>query len=336
MRDYTQLSRRGHIRRLRALAERALAQYDLEPVDISLLGHLYNTTFAVRGADGSRYVLRIQRAGESPTDSARRRARTESELWWLERLRDDLGLAVPQAVRTRDGRGAVEVAAEGVPEPRVCVLFRRIDGRFLHHRLMPAHLAEVGRVTALMHEHSTHLQVPAWFERPRVDEADAETEESLVRLFTDGWSADAGRIVGAVLRRVRETQEALGAGPGTFGLIHADIHQENYLFGDGELRLIDFDDCGWGHYPYDLAVTIHNMDYLPRGAALRAALLAGYRTVRPLPSEHEAAIHVLYALREAQITTWFLRERDNPSFPTWRDHVGWGVAILERFLTGEG
>jgi Ser/Thr protein kinase RdoA (MazF antagonist) len=33
----------------------------------------------------------------------------------------------------------------------------------------------------------------------------------------------------------------------------ADLHQWNYLFLDQALRAIDFDDCGWGYYAYDMA-----------------------------------------------------------------------------------
>src|SRR5438874_9745368 len=62
------------------------------------------------------------------------------------------------------------------------------------------------------------------------------------------------------------------------------------------------------------AVTIHEVDYLPRGSALRRALLGGYRQVRDLSPAHETMIDTFSMLRELQITTWFLQERDNPSF----------------------
>lgn len=32
------------------------------------------------------------------------------------------------------------------------------------------------------------------------------------------------------------------------GLIHGDLHQENYLFCRGAVGAIDFDDCGYGHF----------------------------------------------------------------------------------------
>lgn len=334
---YADLTQRGRLRRLRRLAERALTLYEIEPVSLHVLGYFYNTTFAVTAVDGSRYVLRVQRATDGPMEDhpvppAERRARVESEMWWLDRLRADLDIPVPAPVRARSGEEAVEMAVDGVPEPRLCVLFRWMNGRFLHHRLMPAHLEAVGRLTARLHEHSTRLDVPAGFSRPPVDTTDLELEASVVRNFTDNWSPESADVMREALQRMRRVQEELGKTRDTFGLIHADIHQENYLFHDGEIRLIDFDDCGWGHYLYDLGVTVHETEYLPRGPGLRAALLRGYRQVRHLSPDHEAMIDTFSALRELQITNWFLKERDNPALNNPRAHVGWGVAAIQRFL----
>lgn len=342
--NYTQLTRRGQIRRLRRLAGEALTEYGIAPTSLSLLNHAYNTAFAVRGLDGSRYVLRIHRVSTDPTeagpvDGARSPSRIESELWWLNRLRADLGVSVPCPIRTLADEEVVRVArlegGGGVPEPRLCVLFHWMNGRFLDHRLHPTHLEGVGRLTAQLHEYSSTLEIPPGFDRQRVDKADERAEEFVARLFTDHWSKESAQVMRTVLRQVRRVQEELGQDAGRYGLIHGDIHQENYLFDGGALRLIDFDDCGWGHYLYDLAVTIHEVDYLPRGAELRQTLLDGYRQVRALSPADEARIHtfyMFYMLRELQITTWFLQERDNPSFGHWAKHVGYGVAMLDRLI----
>src|SRR5215208_7215361 len=90
-----------------------------------------------------------------------------------------------------------------------------------------------------------------------------------------------------LIRRIRTVQRLLGHGPETFGLIHGDLHQENYLFDRGQVRTIDFDDCGYGHYLYDLAVTLFNVRSRDDTPLLRQSFLAGYRSVRPLSSEHE-------------------------------------------------
>jgi Ser/Thr protein kinase RdoA (MazF antagonist) len=96
--------------------------------------------------------------------------------------------------------------------------------------------------------------------------------------------------------------------------------------------LIDFGDCGWGHYLYDLAVTVSELVVLPRHTALRAALLAGYRQMRDLSPAHEAWIDTFVMLREVQNLTWFLHERENPSYRTRTAQIGERVTMLERLL----
>src|SRR5438270_13860345 len=97
--DYAQLTRRGQIRRLRQVAQHALPLYGIEPVSLALLGHSYHTTLAVTEPDGARYVLHILRPDEDPIPQTQSRERVGYELWWLDRLRADLNLSVPLAVR---------------------------------------------------------------------------------------------------------------------------------------------------------------------------------------------------------------------------------------------
>jgi Ser/Thr protein kinase RdoA (MazF antagonist) len=121
-------------------------------------------------------------------------------------------------------------------------------------------------------------------------------------------SAEAARLFDEAITRIHTTQAALTAE----GLIHADLHQENFLFHHGEVRAIDFDDCGYGSHLYDLATTISELD----NPTLRAPLLAGYRTVNPL--DHEEALDDLILLRRLQLTTWVINERHDPQFrATW-------------------
>lgn len=333
--EYAQLTRRGQIRRMRQVAEQALSRYGIEPVRVSLLNHSYNTTFAVAGSDGERYVLHILRPTVDATAGPPTRVRVESELWWLNQVRADLGLAVPAAVRTSGGEGVVSVAMEGMKLPRLCTLFHWIDGHVILHHLRPAHLEAVGGLTARLHNDSVHLSVPAWFRRPQVDPADVETEEDVARLFADFLSVQAADVIRGVFQRTRQAQRTLGRGTDVFGLIHADIHQRNYVFDDHHSRLIDFGDCGWGHYLYDLAVTVSELHGLPNQTELRAALMAGYRQMRDLSLEHESMIDTFVMLREVQKLTWFLQARDDPSYQSRTAQIGERVTVLERLLNIE-
>jgi Ser/Thr protein kinase RdoA (MazF antagonist) len=157
-------------------------------------------------------------------------------------------------------------------------------------------------------------------------------EEETVRLFTDSVSVEAAEVVREVVQRVRQTQQELGNGPETFGVIHADIHQKNYLFRGHDVRLIDFGDCGWGHYLYDLAVTVSELRVLPHMNELREALLAGYREMRDLSPAHEALIDTFVMLREVQNLTWFVKARDDPSYAGRTAQIGERVTALEHSL----
>ena len=173
------------------------------------------------------------------------------------------------------------------------------------------------------------MAIPDGFDRHRVDhvtelgrsrgESLSPTVISADRDLVNDLHPGGGAVVAEMLERARRTQNLLGRGPDVYGLIHADLHQGNYLFHGDEVRVIDFDDCGWGHFAYDLAVTVSELEHLPRQATLREALIAGYRSVRPLSAEQEAAVDDFVALRQLQLALWAVEHREQPMFAnSWK------------------
>ena len=126
------------------------------------------------------------------------------------------------------------------------------------------------------------------------------------------------------------------ATPATFGLIHGDLHQENYLFRDGRAGAIDFDDCGFGYFLYDLAVTLSEVDGRAQTSALRDGLLTGYQEVRPLPPGLAEHLPAFLALRELKLTLWFVEQRNLPGFADWQGEVDRGLEHLHELITGAG
>ncbi len=268
----------------------ALARYDLEDARLTLLQHEQNTTFRV-DARGGRYLLRITRPGVHTPDTI------GSEMSWLNALRRDTGLGVPEPVTVRDG-SVVVVTRRGVLEPHLCVLLHWLDGRFSNARLTPAAVQQVGALEAHLQCHSARWTPPPGFVRPRVDTLtsagkatslapsaaharlgdhpafdDAERGLRLVEMLI---SADAATLVRKAIEIVWASTRTLARDPTGFGLIHADLHTDNYLFHRGAARAIDFDDCGWGFHLYDLAVTLWDLEGRPRCDELRDACLAAY------------------------------------------------------------
>jgi Ser/Thr protein kinase RdoA (MazF antagonist) len=333
MLPFETLSRRGQIQRLRKLAQQALSSYAVDVRRLTPLAHGDNTTFRVDTADGGRYVLRIHRSALKTVEVVR------SELLWLTELRKEPDLLVPEPVPTVTGGLLTVTGVAGVPEPRICVLLRWLPGRFLDEGLTPSHLYRVGGFMARLQISAASYTPPEGFVRGRLDhlygkprgisEAYArqhvdnpEDEAKTLQLVADSCSYDDAARVERFIQKVRMAQLQLGQGTDTFGLIHGDLHQENYLFHNGRVGAIDFDDCGYGFYTYDLAVTLVNLTPREGMSQLREGLLAGYRSVRSLAIEHEQAIDIFMDFRDLQIMIWNLEMRNHPAFrDSWAAHV---------------
>jgi len=306
-----------------------LTSFGVQDTGLTLLRHEANTTFRVETVAG-RFLLRINRPNVHTHETI------ESEMAWLTALRRETDLGVPEPVRSRDGSFVVVVEDAGVPVPHACVLMRWLDGRFSDRRLTPAQLRRVGALEAHLHDHAESWAPPPGFRRPRVDTVtDAgkiasiagsaaasfpgdhpttDDAERCLRLVEALISADAAALVADALDPVRETTRRLAQTPGSFGLIHGDLHSENFLFHDGAVRAIDFDDCGWGFHLYDLAVTLWELEERPRYCELRDALLDAYAERRALPHDHTTHLQALFVLRRMQMLTWALESRRHPAF----------------------
>jgi Ser/Thr protein kinase RdoA (MazF antagonist) len=333
------LSVRGQLGRLRETADAALAAYGLRPARLVPVAHAENTTFRVETPAEDRLVLRIHRVSGNPVHPPRSEAEVRSELLWLSALRRETGLAVPEPVPTRDGSLTTIAEVDGVPGPRVCVLFRWQPGRFFDAGLRPSHLERVGEFIATLHEHALGFEPPAGFSRWQIGDVSGDARAYVAGVVGERFGPAAVWTVETILDSLDRTRRELGREPQVFGLIHGDFHQENYLFHRGDVHAIDFDDCGWAPFVYDLSVTVSELHARPNSPALRVALLHGYRAVRPLPVEHERYLEVFSALRTLLLTLWLLEQRDHPSFPNWEEEARVGLAELEalaaRLATGE-
>lgn len=348
MKPFETLSKRGQLQRLRQVGLTALAAYEVPEPRLVPLHHIENTTFRVLAADQQQYVLRIQR----PDSHA---AAIRGEMAWLLALRRDTELAVPEPVPNRVGSFVTVAASDDMPEPRNCVLLRWLDGRFFDKKFTPNQLEQVGIFTAKLHEHAAHWQPPADFVRGRSDAitekarrvlwqpkragdfAPQPSDEDVMRtiaLVKDLFSTKDAEVIARVLQHIRTVFQQLGESKEVFGLIHADLHQANYLFQRGRACAIDFDDCGWGHYLFDLNVTLRELAHLPNYPSLRAALLAGYRSIRPLSADHERYLDIFFALRRIQLMIWVIESRDHPAFRArW---VEWARNDLQKLAQQSG
>jgi Ser/Thr protein kinase RdoA (MazF antagonist) len=203
--------------------------------------------------------------------------------------------------------------------------------------LTPGHLRRVARLQAALHEHAGRWTPPKRFVRPPVDAlttparaneiarsaepippADHPSQEDADRgleLITELVSAGKSEVFATALEVVWASTRELGAQPGNAGLIHGDLHQQNYLFKGSDAQAIDFDDCGWGFFLHDLAVTLSELEGRPRYGELRAALLDECTGLRPLPRRAETHLDTFGTLRRMNLLMWVVESRDHPGLP---------------------
>lgn len=298
------------------MAVAALDAFPVTDVRLDFIAHAENTTFRVTSADG-RYLLRVHRPHRHGRD-VDPGAAVQSELEWLVALRAGSDVRVPEPVRTR--AGALTVAAGAGGTTRTCSLLRWVDGSIREQSPRPVHLRRIGDAMAGLHDHADGWIPPPGFVRIRWD---WETFFGDVMVYGDRPGDEVWRLLPAQVRRRFDTVAeraagvlaALGEGPDTFGLIHADLHTGNAVFAGDGVALIDFDDCGFGHRIYDVAVALWELRHEPGYPAYRDALLAGYRARRPLPDDQLAHLDDLIAVREVAFSLWYTGTAQvNPSF----------------------
>jgi Ser/Thr protein kinase RdoA (MazF antagonist) len=299
---------------LHRLAAAALSAYPVEPSALVLLGSSENVTFRVDTATGDRFVLRIHRATGSPFHPVRTVAEVRSEMAWLVALHRDVGPHVPVPVPAHGG-SSVSVAKDTMTgEARICVLLRWVPGEFRHTDLTPADLASVGQLMARLHDQARGFSAPTGFRRGRIGHVGTDVAARVVGTIAEECGPEDADLAAGAFDRVRRAEEVLGDASEAFGLIHGDLHQANYVFQHDQVSAIDFDDCGWGHFIYDVAVTLSEVSVLDNYAALRDGLLAGYEQVRPLPAGLDVHLPAFLALRELKLLVWFLEQRGRPGF----------------------
>jgi Ser/Thr protein kinase RdoA (MazF antagonist) len=150
-----------------------------------------------------------------------------------------------------------------------------------------------------------------------------------------GLDAAGMAIIGRATDRLMQKLGAYGTGPEVFGLIHADLRLANLMTDDQGLWAIDFDDCGFGWWVYDLAAALSFIETDPRLADLIARWCEGYARVAVLRPEDRAMIPALILLRRVLLTAWLASRADSDT----AQDLGGGaytlgtVALAESFLT---
>lgn len=315
------------------VAAAALEKYGLEKSDeVKLITFSENATYLVvnketKEKDG---VLRVSRPGYHTLEEI------NSEMRWLKQINEYTPLIVANPQKGVNGKIVQEVEDKD-GKTYNCVMCEFLAGENPDENdegQLIEQFKYLGETTAYLHRQTEiwngteKLNRPVWEYDTIIGEhaiwgdwrAFPGMNEKQTKLF-----AEVADIIKARLKRYPKTDD-------NFGLIHADLRLANLLIEDGQIKVIDFDDCGFGYHLHDLAAAISFIEEKPFVPSLVNAWLEGYKKVLPFTDTDFEEIDTFIMMRRLQFTAWLASHQESDPakqyMPGWLDGT---VYLAERY-----
>lgn len=295
-------------RALYALAQAALDHWPGTYSDLTLIKYRENAVFSAMRDGVTKIALRVHRLDYHSDASLR------SELQWV-RCLAEAGLGVPDILLTTGGEELALVATPDLPQPRQVDMLGWLNGKPIGSielgldgtpEQQGALYHAVGILAARLHQRTKAWPLPAGFTRHAWDHEGLIGPQPFWGPFLelDGLTPFHRAKILRAVEESRLEMERYGRSTENFGLIHADFVPENIIVNDGRLHLIDFDDCGFGWYMFEIATALYFHIGTPNFHVLRDNMIAGYASVLPLSDADLRMIEVFLFLRSTTYLGW--------------------------------
>jgi Ser/Thr protein kinase RdoA (MazF antagonist) len=314
------------------LHDGVVAAWALDPVrtTLTLITVSENATFVVRRDGLPTAVVRVARPGYMTDPAAFR-----SEAAWVQALAASGVVRVPRPIPTVTGE-AVAVVRDLTGVDWACVSCTFVVGDILEDITDPVpYYREIGRTTALLHDHALAWTPPSGFRRHSWDLRDMVGPACRWGRWEVAGLSPRERDLLAHTEEV--TLTALAEAPRSeqdWGLIHADLRPSNIMIdADGALTVIDFDDSGFSWFLYDFASALTFMEHVDDAPTMAQEWVAGYAEVRPLTYADLRLGCDLSMIRRLQMLGWTTTHREDALPPElWNAQIDGTLAVAERYL----
>lgn len=276
--------------------------------EIQLLKYSENLTYLIE--DGQkRYVLRLYRPGYHKKEEQ------IGELLWIKQLKQDTQLKTADVIPGRDGELIQKIAVQDTGDQLDGALFEFLPGKNLSGMTGESlyhYMKEIGKITALLHNHAISWEKSGsigrftWNFEDLVGAKARWGDYSEMNALTPFQKKAYDNAVWMIKRRL----ERYGKGKDRYGLIHSDLNINNILVDGEELYVLDFDDCGYGWFLYDLATSV--LEYFDEvQERCMKALLEGYGQYRKLSEKDLEELETFLVLRKIVRVGWIATHADN-------------------------
>lgn len=306
MTDFYDISPAEQAARLAAAGHDMLQAWNITGATLKLIKHRENAVFKVE-KDGFQAALRMHRHGYHSDDELR------SELQWMQAL-SAADIKVPAIIPAASGDLFINYQAAGLPGTLQVDLFEWIDGEQLGSvEEGVSDVVEVertfgvlGELAAQVHNQAVSWTLPEGFTRHAWD-ADglAGDQPFWGRFWEIGNATDEERVLLARMReRLHRDLAAVPKSPGSYSMIHADFASENIMVDGDDVRLIDFDDAGFGWHLFELVTALYFIRGEDYFETAQDALIRGYRKHRQLADEDLERLPLFFLARGTTYVGW--------------------------------
>jgi len=201
--------------------------------------------------DGRKYILRIAAHKQDNL------FKTTGEMEWLAFLHER-GIPVSMPLPMNDGR-LVAPLKSGNEYHAVCA-FEKAKGRHCDKDDPKTWNNDViedwGYVMGCMHRETKDFQISdPRFMRGVFDGRDIDGSDALEKAFAQIPAVEKfANIFIPKLLSLPKTRD-------TYGLIHNDMHQNNFLVKDNKVHVFDFDDSIYGYFALDIGIALHHASH---------------------------------------------------------------------------
>ena len=273
---------------------------------ITLINISENATFKVSDPkSGLNTILRIHRPFYHSKQAI------QSELDWVQSLRKIQLVRTPSIFPSGSGEQVI-LAQDSTGEQRHAVMFEFMPGAEPTEDRLVADFETLGAITARLHHQAKQWKRPSNFTRFTWDFETALGPNGHWGSWRDGLAMGQAELatLGKLSETIRKRLDIFGKSEDRFGLVHADMRLANLLVAGEDVTVIDFDDCGFSWYMYDLGSSVSFIEDHPLVPDMTAAWVNGYRKVAPLSKEEEAELPTFIMFRRLLLVAWIGSHQD--------------------------
>lgn len=217
---------------------------DISILNLKFIGYSQNFTYQVADESGDK-ILRIT------SDLHRTKSQIKAELDWIDFLKAG-GINACAAISNEKGKRIVSIATPA--DILHCVLFEKAGGNpinagNLNDELYYLHGALIGKIHRLSHT------CPESILQNRFNWQDNRLFNSDIQNYLpDGIKESISGIAQVLIKEILELPQTKS----TYGIIHFDLHYDNFFKQGNDLWLFDFDNCSNGYCINDIAKALWN------------------------------------------------------------------------------